>query len=155
MKSLIGAFTIAAFTGASLGQTFTYDFILEGLQEVPPNASPATGTGHVEIDTLTNLMSWHIEFSGLIAPQTAAHFHAPAAPGVNGPVVIPLPNGSPIIGSTTISDTVEGHLLAGLMYVNIHTTAFPGGEIRGQVVPTPAPLALLGLGAAVALRRRR
>lgn len=64
-------------------------------------------------------------------------------------------------GSATISDTQEADLLAGLWYINIHTSMFPGGEIRGQVqaqvVPIPAAAWLLvsGLCSLLTLRQSR
>jgi hypothetical protein len=58
---------------------------------------------------------------------------------------------SPLIGSTTITDAQETQLLDGLWYVNVHSTANPGGEIRGQVVPEPATLLLLAMGAFFAI----
>jgi len=141
-----------AFAGA---QVVNYNFILDGLQEVPPVATPGFGNAHVTLDTATNMLSWNITYSGLIGALTAAHFHAPADYGVNAPVIVPLAaTASPIVGSTMITDTDEAHILAGMSYVNLHTTFKPGGEIRGQVVPEPGALALLALGA-VALRRRR
>jgi hypothetical protein len=111
-----------------------FSMTLQGSQEVPPNASPATGSGTAVLDTDTNTLNFNISFSGLTAPQTAAHFHGPAAPGVNAGVLFGLPLGSPINGTWNMTDEHEGWILAGLVYVNVHTTAFPGGEIRGQVI---------------------
>jgi hypothetical protein len=142
--------------------------VLDGAQEVPPNASPASGFGTMTYDDVTNIFVWHIEFAGLVAPEIAAHFHAPAPPGVNAAVVIPLPLGSPKDGFVDFDDqfgalaeTREAELLSGLFYVNVHSQAFPGGEIRGQVlvaplvVPEPSAFALLSLGLLVLALRRR
>src|SRR6185295_14479293 len=73
-----------------------FDFItdLNGSNEVPANASPATGSGIFSYDDVSNDLTYHITFSGLVATETAAHFHV-APPGVAGPVVFPLPLGSP------------------------------------------------------------
>jgi len=135
---------------------------IDGLQEVPPNASPATGYGTMNYDTVSKLLSWSIDYVGLLTPASAAHFHK-APPGVGGPVVVPIPGVSgtsgTAIGSATLTAAQATDLLAHLWYVNIHTPTFPGGEIRGQVVPEPSTLALVSLGAAslsfVAWRRRR
>jgi hypothetical protein len=62
---------------------------------------------------------------------------------------------SPMIGNTVINDTQEADLLAGLWYVNIHSSVFPGGEIRGQVVPEPTTICLLGLGGLLLSRSRK
>jgi hypothetical protein len=60
-----------------------------------------------------------------------------------------------LIGSATISEAFETELLAQLWYINIHSTVAGGGEIRGQVIPEPGTLLLMGLGLlAVAARRR-
>jgi hypothetical protein len=124
---------LATAAGAS-AQTFTIS--LNGSNEDPPNASPATGTGTATLNAATNEITLHVEFSGLLAPQTGAHIHQ-APPGVNGPVIIPLPLGSPIDGVFVLSDAQEAECLAGNLYVNVHTTMFPGGEIRGQLTPPP------------------
>lgn len=138
--------------------------VLSGDQEVPPVVSPASGFGTMTYDDVSNVFTWHIEFAGLPTPETAAHFHAPAPPGVNAAVVIPLPLGSPKDGSVDFdvqfglgAETREDQLLSGLFYVNVHTQEHPGGEIRGQVlvVPEPSAFALLSLGLLVLALRRR
>jgi hypothetical protein len=147
-----------ALSATTRGDTVPFTVFLDGSQEAPPNASPATGSGALTLDTVTNNVHFDISFSGLLAPQTAAHLHQ-AAFGVSGPVVVPLPMGSPIVFDSVVSDSVEAAMLAGNTYVNVHSTVFPGGEIRGQVelVPEPATIGLLGSAALVlvGLRRRR
>ena len=128
-------------------QCYIFSFDLSGGEEVPPNDSPATGTGVVTIDTVTNQLDYNITFSGMQGSETAAHIHGFAAPGANAGVLYALPSGNPKIGSITYTDAQEANFLAGLSYVNIHSSVFPGGEIRGQiddpmdcVPPTPTPL---------------
>lgn len=129
-------------------QCFTFSFMLSGAEEVPPNGSPATGNGVVTIDTDTNQLSYNITFSGLQGAETAAHIHGFAAPGSNAGILYALPTGSPKIGTITYTEAQEANFLAGLSYVNIHSTSFSGGEIRGQIdgsaacaTPTPVPTA--------------
>ncbi len=154
MKSALFAAAVIACAG-SVCSAQTWNLTLDGLTEVPANASPATGFATLNYDSGTNIFSWDVEWSGLVATYIASHFHI-AAPGTNGPVSIGFVQTGPnmSIGSTTPSPAFVSALLAGNVYVNIHTTAFPGGEIRGQV-PTPGAAALLALTGVGALRRRR
>ena len=132
-----------------------YVFPIDQSQVAPPTGSPATGSGNVTLDTVTRALNWNINFSGLLGTQTNAHFHGPAIVGQNAGVQVGIGLGSPAIGNTVLTVSQSTDLQAGLWYVNIHSTSFPGGEIRGQVVPEPASLALLGVGALAVIRRRR
>ena len=101
--------------------------------EVPPNSSSGTGTLAATYDTASKKLSWKGSYSGLTGPATAAHFHT-GEPGKNGGVALAItPNASPFEGSATLTDAQAADLLAGKWYVNVHTEANKGGEIRGQV----------------------
>ncbi|SHH70007.1 CHRD domain-containing protein [Bradyrhizobium erythrophlei] len=108
---------------------------LDGKAEVPPNASAAKGNADIDYDAATKKLSWKLTYSGLSGPATAAHFHGPAEPGKNAGVAVAIPNAtsSPVEGSATLTDAQAADLAAGKYYVNVHTAANPGGEIRGQV----------------------
>ena len=108
---------------------------LDGKSEVPANASTGTGTADIDYDAATRKLSWKLSYSGLSGPATAAHFHGPAEPGKNAGVAVAIPNAtsSPAEGSATLTEAQAADLMAGKYYVNVHTAANPGGEIRGQV----------------------
>ncbi len=115
----------------------TVSTTLSGTSEVPANASLATGTVSGTYDKTTRQLLLTISFNELTSSISAAHIHKGAV-GVNGPVQIGFP-GIPftISGSFTYTGTLtttqEADLLAGLYYVNVHNSSFPGGEIRGQL----------------------
>ena len=78
-------------------------------------------------------------FDGLSGPATMAHFHGPAPAGQNAGVLIWIsPKGSPVTspvsGKATLTEDQAKDLMAGTLYINVHTAKNPGGEIRGQVV---------------------
>jgi hypothetical protein len=98
--------------------------------------SPGTGSATVTFDDVTNMFSWNANWIGLIGVPTAAHFHGPALPNQNAGVQVGISAISPSIGSGIISPIQAADLFAGLWYLNIHTTSFPGGEIRGQATTT-------------------
>lgn len=180
---LAGALLWSAALQAAI---ITFSFPLVGTEEVPPNASPATGTALFEFDTTAHTLAVDVDFSGLLSGTVAAHIHCCAPPGVNAPValgftgfpggvtnggfddVFDLASTSTYSGGFLGADTAaeaEARLLEamldGLTYFNVHTTGFPGGEIRGQLailqVPEPASMALIAIAAlaAAGMRRRR
>lgn len=164
MKSLKPLFSVCIVlalltwtANPSQAAIYSLQAILDGLQETSPNATPATGVGLFMYDDVTNSLSYDISYAGLLAPEVAAHIHT-APPGVAGPVTFPLPPGNPKIGAILgFTAAQEVSLLAGDMYVNIHTQQFPGGEIRGQisVIPEPSTFALGGIAVAGLLLMRR
>ena len=103
----------------------------DATQEVPTNASLATGSGTVTVNTLTNTLSYNITHN--VANETAAHIHGPAARGVNAGVLVGLPAGPNKVGTWNYPEAQEANILNGLTYINIHSAAFGGGEIRGQI----------------------
>jgi hypothetical protein len=122
-----------AFSGPAFAEKFKAT--LDGKSESPPTTSSGTGTADIDYDATSKKLSWKISYSGLSGPATAAHFHGPAEAGKNAGVAVPIPNAgtSPVEGSATLNDTQAADFASGKYYVNIHTQANPGGEIRGQV----------------------
>ncbi len=116
--------------------------ILQGSQEVPANASAATGVVIVKYDTSSNILMLMGNFTGLSAAATAAHIHSPAAPGSNANVIVPLTLTGDTTGSLSVTDTLtdtqEMELMDGLMYVNVHNAIYAGGEIRAQLTQATA-----------------
>jgi hypothetical protein len=109
---------------------------LSGAQSVPPVASPSTGSASLTYDPGSKRLAWNLTWSPLSGPATMAHFHGPAAPGANAGVALGIGGAgmtSPVSGQATLTDAQAADLLAGRWYINIHTAANPGGEIRGQV----------------------
>jgi hypothetical protein len=120
--------------------TMLFDASLTGAQEVPPTASQGTGFGTVLLNNALTQITVNLEWFNLTAPATVAHIHGPAAPGTNAPVIFSL-SGVPAATSGAIPEQTfaitpaqVADLEAGLFYFNIHTSNFPGGEIRGQIL---------------------
>lgn len=106
---------------------------LAGTSEVPSNASTATGTSTLTYDKSTKKFSIITNYSGLT--PTMGHIHK-AVKGTNGAVIFPFTDVSinPIKLESSLTDAQFLALEKDSMYVNLHTTAFPGGEIRGQLM---------------------
>ncbi|MGH6639648.1 MAG: CHRD domain-containing protein [Polaromonas sp.] len=129
---------LAAMTGCGMmgrqANLVAFTTQLRGANEVPPVASPGTGSVDAVFNKDTNLLRWKINFTGLTGPATAGHFHGPAAVGANAGVALPWTGTtSPIEGSATLTPAQAADLMAGRWYANVHTAAHPGGELRGQM----------------------
>ncbi|NIT57078.1 MAG: CHRD domain-containing protein, partial [Aliifodinibius sp.] len=123
---------------------------LDGDQEVPPVTTTGTGMGTFALNGDSTMLMYEITIQNLTGNIVASHFHnAPA--GTNGGVVKTIFSGSAGTDTTfsgiwTSSDSepltpaLVHELLAGNLYINVHTDQFPPGEIRGQVFPQAAKL---------------
>jgi CHRD domain len=184
LRFVISSGVLALALSASASASTIFNAVLNGGNEVPPNASTASGFSTVTLsgDTLTVVET----FSGLVGgPATAAHIHCCAPLGTNTGVAVPFPgfpaatsgsynmsfdltqaatyNSTFLSANGGTAASAEAALIAGLnagqSYANIHDAIFPGGEITGQLVATPEPgtaaLLILGLMPALAVIRRR
>ena len=133
LASTLG-FALAAAPAMAATEKFTAD--LTSAAVVPPTASTASGTADVTFDKASKMLTWTVTYKGLTGKPTAAHFHGPAAVGANAGPVVGLTGSldSPIKGSFALSDKQASELEAGMWYINVHTSKYADGEIRGQVV---------------------
>ncbi len=98
--------------------------------------STGKGTGTFTYDPATHALTYNVTYEGLSGAAMAAHIHGPADVGGSAPPVVPFANAaSPITGTATLTDAQAADLAAGKWYVNVHTAANRGGEIRGQITP--------------------
>lgn len=135
--SVLILLTAFLMVGGAQAATKVFKAAMDGASEVPPTASTGTGAATVTLDTATRKLTWDVTYSGLTGPAMAAHIHGPADPGKNAGVVVPLTGSlkSPIKGSKVLTSAQVADLEAGKYYVNIHTAANKGGEVRGQLMP--------------------
>ena len=158
--SVLGRWLVVSMAAASLvgvtpitlsAQTSLYLCTLLGASEVPATSSTATGSFSATLDEGAKTLTWSLDLPS-ITNATLAHIHLGAA-GVSGPPVVTLftsvPAGSVSISGTSGPGDVGGPftgnwdgfvaaLKSGDVYVNVHTSANPGGEIRGQIRPAGA-----------------
>ncbi|HEY6057132.1 MAG TPA: CHRD domain-containing protein [Candidatus Limnocylindrales bacterium] len=147
---------LAAATGAQAFQT-----LLAGSQEVPAVTGGGSGMATVIVNASADTLTYAVTYTGMTSAPSAGHIHLGAA-GANGGVMLPFASvgTSPFVGTLTVSNLVPtgsvttfpqavDAIRAGNTYVNLHTAAHPGGEVRGQLgvtvaappPATPAPTA--------------
>jgi hypothetical protein len=135
--TIIGAGLLATALAWAVAQAATVEYkgTLSGAAEVPPVASKGTGSAAVNLDAATKQITYSVTYSGLSGAATAAHIHCGAAAGANSGVAVKFDNpASPISGSATLTDAQLADLQAGKCYVNVHTDANKGGELRAQLM---------------------
>ena len=152
--ALAGLFVLALSAQAQ-AQTINFTAALSGGNEVPGVVTGAVGTGTVSLNLATQVVTYRIDVYNMPVGTTASHFHVGAA-GVSGPVVVNftvpagISNDYAISGTASASDLTQRAaqginswedfiqaLLLGNIYMNVHSTANGGGEIRGQVIRVP------------------
>lgn len=135
-KLVWGLAGLAAFAFTATAHAADYMAKLNAASEVPATTSTGTGSATITLDKATKTLTWSVTYSGLSGDAVGAHFHGPAAAGANAGVAVPMKVGpSPMTGTATLTDAQIADLEGGKYYVNIHTAANKGGEIRGQVMP--------------------
>ncbi len=136
-----------------LQSTPEFTSTLNGASEVPPSNTVALGSALLSLNEATNQLHFQINFSGLTGTSNGLHLHRGAV-GQDGPIVYDLAAAagvttgftSPVTGTVTINPADLTDLDAGNFYINLHTTTFSGGEIRGQVELSDSYLVTLGAG---------
>jgi hypothetical protein len=151
----IAAVFVLLVSAQAQAQTINFTAQLSGGNEVPGVSTGSAGTGTVSLNVATGVVTYRIDVYNMPAGTTASHFHV-GAPGVTGPVVVNftvstnISNDYAITGTASATDLTPRAanginswddfvqaLLLGNIYMNVHSTANPGGEIRGQVVRVP------------------
>jgi hypothetical protein len=134
-RAILSIVALAGVLFASSAAATETVVVLSGDQEVPAVETSATGSGSITVNT-DKTVSGSVTTYGIVG--TMAHIHE-AAPGENGSVVIPLKQIAPNIWSVPadakLTDAQYKSFEAGDLYVNVHSQAHPGGEIRGQLKP--------------------
>jgi hypothetical protein len=133
--ALLAVLAMPAVSSAGVKQ---FVAVLNGAQEIPANASTATGLAHLSFDTATKNLCFAITHT--VAGEILAHIHGPDLPQGNGGmtagVVVTLPVGASKTGCVLNPGAPfnKADLFKNLYYINIHSGAFPAGEIRGQIL---------------------
>lgn len=148
VRGLIFSGALCALALTARSQVVEFRATLSPQQEVPATTSPASGSAILLYDVGSNTFDLVVSISGMANPATASHLHEAAA-GANGSVVTNLGGEAAYTRSgsslrATFRNITHGgdklKLLQGGAYFNIHSAQFPGGEIRGQLIPRPVRL---------------
>lgn len=131
---------IAAMAASAAHGSVTFEATLDEAQNVPPTGSPATGTAVLVLNDAMTEVAYTVTYSELQGTEVGSHFHN-GAPGENGSIMHPLPMGTPKIGIWAVTIHDVGELFAGRVYVNVHSTLYFAGEIRGDITESVAAVA--------------
>jgi len=184
-KAVAILLSVTGLASLNYGATITFSAPLSGANENPAIVTPATGFTTVSLDTVTQLLSIDVTFSGLTTGTIAAHIHCCVSPPGNAGVATTMPvfpgfpmgvtsgsymgvldltqsssyNPAFITNNGGTVASAEAVFVAGFLndmtYLNIHTSQNPGGEIRAFLTPEPTSAALAGLALAGFLMARR
>ena len=134
-RSAIAAVAGALALAAGLAMAHDVKIKLTGAEEVPPVTTTATGSGTITVGA-DKAVSGSVKTTGI--EGLAAHIHQ-AAPGKNGPPIITLTKGADsswtVPDGAVLTDAQLAAYKAGELYVNVHSAANKGGEIRAQLKP--------------------
>lgn len=140
MKSIIATVLFVLATIAGPASAAEVKVMLSGDMEVPAVATKATGSGTIIFNS-DKTLSGSVTTAGVAA--TAAHIHL-GKTGTNGPVIITLvrdgDNGWKVPEGARLDESQYRAYMNGELYVNVHSAAHKGGEIRGQLIPAPATI---------------
>lgn len=135
LKTVLLSAILLAFAATGRAEIFTA--YLSAAQEVPTNASTATGYARINVDAAAGTLTFTVVYNNLTSAQNNAHIHAPAAIGANGSPIISFGvvggTSGTITGTAAVTPAQLAQLRAHQAYVNVHSVNFPGGEIRGQL----------------------
>jgi len=150
--AMAGLFVLLVSAAQAQAEIISFTATLNGGNEVPPVVTGAAGTATITYDTVTGILTYRVEVYNMPTGTTAGHFHVGAV-GVAGPTVINftvqanISNDFAIAGTATSTnlnvraaqginswDDLIQALLLNNLYINVHSTANPGGELRGQVI---------------------
>jgi hypothetical protein len=125
-------FTLLTAITAARAETVSLTAQLLGSHAVPQNKSDAFGDGQFTYDGQTGKLAYYVTYDGT-AP-TRIDLHGPARAGENAAPILAFPlSPSPVSGSVTLTKAQGDSLLAGALYVDMHSAAYADGEIRGQI----------------------
>jgi hypothetical protein len=153
LTGLAATALILTLAGPSAAQEVRMGAALTGGEETPPVLTGALGTADVVVDVTRKSVTVVLNLFNLPNATTAGHIHV-GPRGIAGPVVLDftfprdltgdqaltfvvtsrdfIPR--PTVGIATIDDAIQA-IVGGNAYINVHSTAFPAGEVRGQILP--------------------
>lgn len=135
--ALMAAVAVTLAAPAALAETRNWSAELAPAANAEGDVSGAQGMAEGTVDTETGKVTYTVTYEGLTGPATAMHFHGPAEEGADAGVALPIDTSegsdSPVEGEAEATPEQVAEMTEGKWYVNIHTEANSGGEIRGQV----------------------